>query len=76
MKCSYKIIGTIFMIMGLLQVIAISILFGLNKVYYSSTSQFIGFMTNQELWWFFFGGITMALIGVVVLLFSDFKRKR
>lgn len=61
-----KTLGTIFPIMGLLQIIVLSAVSTFDKVVYSDQNHFIGFMNSFNLRSFFLGAA--LLIGIVILL--------
>lgn len=68
-------IGIIFVIMGFLQIITLSILCGIDHVEYSGQNHFIGFMSQQGLWGFFYGALIIIICGLVMSLSAFLKKK-
>lgn len=69
-----KLLGAILLIMGLLEIICISILSALDNVSYSSyRNHFFGFMAAYTLWPFFFGAVILSIAGSILLLMKNKK---
>lgn len=79
MKKMIGYIGLILLSYSLLQVIALSVLCGLDTIEYSGQHHFIGFLDAQGLECFFIAAVFFFFIGIICALISCLettKRKR
>ncbi|MCI8314787.1 MAG: hypothetical protein HFH74_07085 [Lachnospiraceae bacterium] len=68
-----KILGTIFLVFGFLEVILLSFASTFDRVEYTDKNHFVGFMSFYDLWIFFVGALVAICLGVLLLILEEKK---
>lgn len=63
-----KILGIIFLVFGLVEVIALSVASTFDRVEYTDQNHFVGFMSFYDLWIFLIGALIGIFLGVLLLV--------
>lgn len=65
-----KIFGTIILFFGFLEIVVLSAISTFDKVEYTDSNHFVGFMSAYDLWVFLIGAGIMVCLGFLFLIFE------